>query len=284
VRLGVALAIANLAALAAFGLLALHAARLSGSGESASEGGPSLRALAAFPFAFFLGAAYSDSLFLALAAAALLLAHRRWWAAAAACAVLAGLCRPAAAVLVLPLAWEAFTAGGPRAMRTARSLLAGAAAPIGIGIYSAYLWVRFGDPLLFTHTQQQYWHHRFMPPWEVAPLIASHLVAGRAGLMPLELLLMAGFIALLVLGWRWLPPSHVLLVAGVIALILIAPNPDQNDVIASTGRYLLAAFPGFLVLGRLMAARPWLDLVMTATGFMLQSGLLLVFLTGGPVL
>ncbi|MGH2466304.1 MAG: hypothetical protein ACRDGL_01005 [Candidatus Limnocylindrales bacterium] len=66
--------------------------------------------LAIFPAAFFLLAPFTEALFLAGSVWALLAARRREWGLAGLAAVLAALARPLGAFLVLPLAWEAWSA------------------------------------------------------------------------------------------------------------------------------------------------------------------------------
>jgi uncharacterized protein (TIRG00374 family) len=71
---------------------------------------------------------------------------------------------------------------------------------------------------------------------------------------------------------------------GLLALILVSPVATEHDTVASSGRYLLAAIPCFLLLGRLLTQRPALQLLVLGSGFMLQALLAAVFLSGGPVL
>ncbi len=277
-RLIVALVIASV-----FALVALAAAAGLAADAAMEVGERTAMALAAFPTAFFLTAAYTEAPFIALSTLSLLMARRRRWVIAAALAVLAGLTRSTAVVLVLPLAWEALR--GRRApARVALALGMGSTPLVGIAIYAAYLGFRFHDPLLFAHTQAIEWHHELMAPWQTAALVADHLVHHRAGLLPVELVIWLGALVVLLAGLRRLPLSYTLLAAGVMVFAVAAPTININDVLASTGRYLLAATPLFVVVASWMKASRYFEAAYLVCALLLQAGLLLTFLLGGPVM
>ena len=173
--IAVALVISNLAALVGFVGVALLTAR-----EDEPAAAPAaVRALAAYPLAFFLAAPYSDALLLAAAAFTLLFARKGQWGWAALVAFVAALTRSAAVVLFLPLVWEygrqhgwwqrerwrtftshqLFNLGG-----AAETIMVLGALPLGIGLYAAYLGTRFGRPLLFLQAHA-HWSRQAEPPW-----------------------------------------------------------------------------------------------------------------------
>jgi hypothetical protein len=98
-----ALLISNLATLGAYIALVLLAAYEE---QDALAGITFARIFMAYPMAFFMTAPYTESLFIAAAAACLLLARRGnwWWAAFA--ALVAGLTRFTAIILIIPLLLE----------------------------------------------------------------------------------------------------------------------------------------------------------------------------------
>jgi hypothetical protein len=55
------------------------------------------------------------------------------------------------------------------------------------------------------------------------------------------------------------------------------------DPFNGEGRYVMAAVPLFLLLGRWMVRRPWLEMLVVGGGFMLQALFLGFFLRGGWV-
>jgi hypothetical protein len=238
---------------------------------------PVLRMVLAYPLAFFLAAAYTEGLFLCFAAAALLWARDGRWLAAAAMAFLAGLTRNTGLILVLPLAWEAW-----RQQRW-RGAVAALAAPAGLAVYVLYLWRRFGDPLLYVHAEHQYWHRELWGVWSTLGESAHRLLQNHGGLLPVDLALVLLFLAVTVATIRRAPFAYTLYMAGVLYTAVALPQPVQHDLIPSAGRYLVVGIPAFIALGRWVESRPSLDLLLTGGGYLLQAGLLLTFLAGGPV-
>jgi hypothetical protein len=108
--------IANVAALVAFALLRALAERELGR-ESARR---ALVYLLVFPTAFFLAAAYSESLFLLLSLAAFLALRSHRWPLAGALIALAALTRPVGILLLAAVAAEAWTSS-PRLRRVVRN-------------------------------------------------------------------------------------------------------------------------------------------------------------------
>jgi hypothetical protein len=288
-------------------------------GEGAGGRGLSRTVLiaAAAPLAFFLAAAYSDSLFFALAVFALLAARRGAWRWAILCGMLAGLDRFTAVILILPLAWEFATQHGWRPHRPrlpwrartpapapplrgedrpapplpvgegaggwgwpgARTLALGAAvaaaAPVGIGLYAAYLWARFGDPLSFLRAEQQGWGHTLTAPWLSIP----HAIYNFFTLPPWSFnqarsLVDYGVVlvcaAVTAIAWRRLPGSYRLYMLGLLYLSIASPVTWSSDIFLSSGRYLLPAIPVYLVLGRWVGRSATLDALLVGGGFALQ--------------
>src|SRR4028119_487206 len=136
-------------------------------------------ALALFPTAFFLNAAYTESLFLALSAGALG-AGGVGGTLLRAC-MLAGLAtatRNVGVFLLVPLALEWFR---NRDVYRWRGLYL-ALAPSGLPAHLVYLWARFGDPLLF-YTDQQKWGREPAGPVATVVKAWSSAVEG-AGRLP----------------------------------------------------------------------------------------------------
>jgi Gpi18-like mannosyltransferase len=217
----------------------------------------SLLALLTFPWAFFLLAPYSESLFLALALAAFLAALRGRWALVAFLGFLAGLTRIFGLALVPPLlilAWRA-NAQSFRARQGTRlpAVLAALTPAIGFGAFVAWLAFRFRDPLVFIHALQRGWGRR--PSWSglqsslyaIAENIRQRgwLHAGPAVDLLVVLLLVASAAYALHSG-RPISASYV---GSGVALIAVSGS------LLSSGRYALVLFPvfGFLAL---LARRP----------------------------
>ncbi|HUY76768.1 MAG TPA: hypothetical protein VMV29_08340, partial [Ktedonobacterales bacterium] len=245
-----------------------------------------LLAFAAFPLAFLMVAAYADGVALALIFAALLCARRAAWRWAALWAALAGLTHPIAIILVLPLLWEYgrqrgwFSQLGARSgptMAGAPSLfapLALVAAPLTMALYLLFVLVRFGDPLLaFAATGVAGQASGFLAP--------AGSYAQASALADLGLFLI--FVALTLASVRRAPIAFTLFMAGLLLVCLTTGVVTGSDPAFNAARYLLAAAPIFLVVGRWMERRPWFDLLVVGGGFTLQAIFAIVFLWGGWV-
>ncbi|MEJ7841577.1 MAG: mannosyltransferase family protein [Rubrobacter sp.] len=262
--------------------------RIAESGWDAGVARGAVLALAFFPTTFFLNAAYTESLFLALSAGSLWAARVRGdLLLACLLAGLAAATRNVGVFLLAPLAYEWFR---NRDLYRWRGLYL-ALAPSGLVAYAAYLWLRFGDPILF-YTDQQKWGREPAGPiataakaWRSAAEgaarlldpallsdpslanLANHL-AGAANLYNLLFFLFA--LVVLLAGLRDLPPDLALY-----AFLLVLPaalfGTPQSPLMGAP-RYILVAFPLFIVLGLLTKNR-----TVFLTGLAFSTVLSLVF-------
>jgi hypothetical protein len=228
-------------------------------------------ALAFFPTTFFLNAAYTESLFLSLSAGSLwAMRVRKDLLLACALAGFASATRNVGVFLIFPLLYEWI-----KNMETYRWRgIYLALAPGGLLAYMGYLWVRFGDPLLF-YSAQQSWGRRATGPLDTAGRawgsavegagrlldpalwahpaledVADHL-AGAGNFFNLIFFAFAAFI--LLAGLRFLPLS-----LSIYGLLLVAPATlfgTLGSPLMGTPRYVLVAFPIFIVLGLLAKNR-----------------------------
>lgn len=294
-RLGIAMLISNVGTLAAFIGIGLVAAQENSPSTSRSSYVPhAIGALAAYPFAFFLTAAYPDSLFLALAAFSLFFARRGSWRWAALCAFIAGLTRPTGAILILPLAWEFARQHGWLSRRwrqhiSTQSVIKGVAVvgavPLALSLYAGYLWYVFGNPVVFLQVQR-HWGHQFVPLWEIPWLLVSSVLnqplwSFTQARLLVDVVPIVVFVALTALSVRRLPMLYTLYMAGALVISLASPLVSYFDPVASVPRYLIAAFPAFLLIGRWTERYTWLHMLTMSGGFMLQGLLTGFFLMGG---
>ncbi|MEA2441287.1 MAG: hypothetical protein QOH76_2711 [Thermoleophilaceae bacterium] len=119
--------------------------------------------LALFPGALWLGAPYSESLFLLLSVAVFWFARTDRWAFAGICAGLASATRSAGIVLVVPLVILWWQSG-----RRPRDLAWVALAPAGLAAYSLYLALANGDGFAYLHLQEV-WFRSFAGPFGAVP-------------------------------------------------------------------------------------------------------------------
>jgi hypothetical protein len=254
-----------------------------------------------YPYAYYLfGAVYADAFFLAAAVGAFLLLERGHPILAGLAGALATAARPVGVAVLIGLVLVTIhRRGGFRQawsrMRPADAgvLLAGG----GLAAWCAYLWVRFGDPLLWDQVQgAPGWDQGFGPDtwikrvfWARLPDVPGWLrdsvgswsfptEAGSSWIhlvYTLGLVLQAGLLLLALallprvfrrLGWGY----------GTYALIVLAIPLVGSKDFQGVGRYALAAFPCFVVGAELLVDRPrlrwcWLG----------ASGALLLLLASG---
>ncbi len=219
--------------------------------------------VAVFPAALFLGAVYSESLYLLLSIAAFLAAARGRFAWAGVAAGLAILTRPTGVMLLPALALLAWRARW-RARAYARLAIA---LPIA-SAWPLWLWATFGHPLEFLGAERNEWHRHlsdagpFGGAWK--GIVAGwngvvQFVAGgnrfpgtddalQAAGINLESLAAAVFVVVLgVVAWRRLGAAYGLFVLASIALPL--SSPTANFPLLSMPRFVLGVFPVFIALG-----------------------------------
>lgn len=158
--LHVALAVATTAFF--FALVYLH--RLARDLLEPGQASMALWALATYPFSVYYSAPYTEGLYLLGSVAAFYHSMRGQWGRAAAWGFFLGLCRPNGFFIAGPLGILVLQ----RALRERRLSLASLAPVvtpvIGMLSYCAYLYVRFGDPFLWTKGQVA-WGRVFAGIW-----------------------------------------------------------------------------------------------------------------------
>jgi hypothetical protein len=197
--------------------------------------------LALFPTTLFLGAVYSESLYLALAIGAFVLAERRrlgWASVAAGFAVLA---RPQGAALLAALAVFAW-----RSERRGRAL-ALLAVPVAMFLlYPLLLEIWIGHARAFWYAQT-IWGRA--PSW-LGPLGGPVQALDEGDVLGFALAV--AMLALAVLAWRILGASYGLYSVCTLAIPMALPS-DRLGGLYSFSRFALVAFPclvALAVLGR----------------------------------
>jgi hypothetical protein len=252
-----------------FALYFVYHIALDGWGQRVAEG--SVLAFAFFPTTFFLNAAYTESLFLALSAGSVwAMRVRKDLLLACVLGGFAAATRNVGIFLVAPLMYEWIRGGGLEEGNERWRGIYLALVPSGLVAYMGYLWIRFGDPLLF-YSAQQNWGRQATGPlatagraWESAAEgagrlldpglwahpslgnLADHL-AGANNLYNLCFFVFA--VVVLLAGLRDLPLS-----LSIYGFLLVAPATlfgTPESPLMGTPRYVLVAFPIFIVLGLL---------------------------------
>ncbi len=262
--------------------------------------GPARARLAVFlfllyPFAFYLmGAVYADALFLVAALAAFLALERDRPVLAGLAGLVATASRPVGVALVLGLwvlalerkgllgrirtftgPWRAWPREAWSRMRPADAGLL--LAPLGLVAFSAFLWLRFGQPLGFLDTAgalgwdqppgpQTWFKVRWFQAMWNGPWDNGHF--GHLFVNALATVVTAAFIPSVFrrFGWGY----------GIFVTFAVVVTAISTKDFVGMGRYCLAAFPCFAVAADLLYRRVWLTralLAVSTTGLVVMAQL-----------
>jgi hypothetical protein len=233
--------------------------------------------LSIFPSAFFLFAPFTEALFLALAVWTIALARERWWLPVAILGLLAALTRIQGVFLILPIGWEALAAAGLTAWRPwrdrrlppiavgqlVRGGLAALAPLVGFVGFVAFTAIVAGQTPL--DTQDAWGGREFHPPWDVAAAAWQWTIDQHDPLQFVNLALLVGFAALLLIGMFRIPVAYTLFALPQIVLLATRIQPIP---LTSTNRYLLVVFPVFVILALIPWPRVRLAWAITSTIFL----------------
>jgi Gpi18-like mannosyltransferase len=210
-----------------------------------------LAALAIYPYSWFLyGSAYADAFFLAAAIGAFLLLERNRPIAAGLVGILVTAARPTGIAVLIGLV-AVMISRRPSRARDYGVLLA----VLGIGGWCAYLAFRFGHPFAFVETEGS-------RGWDRGPGVATwlkfdffHAVLHDPwrGWVPLAIqaAMCVAFLAAVPAVRRRFGNGYAVFVAAAVLI----PAMSTDDFMG-TGRYVLAAFPIFALIGSRLAHRP----------------------------
>jgi hypothetical protein len=277
--------LSNVAFLGALVLVQALAAHLTGDELVAQR---AILYLAVFPKAFFAFTAYTEAIFLLLIVASYFLMRRGHFGWAGLLAGLATLTRFFGVLLVVPFAIELYRQCG----RDWRAWLRGSWSllniPVALAGYMLVLRITIGDPLGFWHAED-HWARHFLEPLQslwIAVVTLPQLPFGSTLNLDRVFDLIVTAIALGVLIYALTPRGRAslglpvsLVVFGLALIVVPLSDPLTGNLpyfIASTSRFVLVAFPVFIVLGRLLASRPrWHEAYL-----LLAVSLLVVFALG----
>lgn len=227
-----------------------------------------LLCLALYPYAYYVyGAVYGDALFLLCALLAFLAFERDHMVLAGLAGAAATATRLVGVAVVVGLVVGVLerrravdpVAGRPWRPRFELGRLrpgdAGVLLSIGgLAAWSAFLWERWGDPLAFSTVQTAWGQGSGIVTWAKRDWIAS-VVRRPTELFTVGLVIQAALAALVLLcvpaiarrfGWRY---------GAYTALIVAIPAVGSQDF-QGVGRYLVATFPFFGLVGAWLTERP----------------------------
>ena len=284
-----ALIIANVAGLGV--LLVFYRLVAEEFGEERAE--RSVLYLAIFPTAFFLAAAYSESLFLLCALLSFYYMRRgRWWLAGLAM-FFAALTRSTGIALMLPFCYEYLRQRDFQWRKIRLDVLGCAGVGVALALYSAYCFVRFHDYLAFSHAEWTGWGRRLTWPGDallraVHVILSTHVFDFANTRNLVELSVVLAVLLLLVLSfigpWKFARKDWMYPLFGVIVFLLCISLPvtvPANAPLDSLDRYMLAIFPAVMVLAAMGKNRNF-HLLYQMLGYSLVVVYALLFLLHRP--
>jgi hypothetical protein len=245
-----------LLSLVAFVIAAVFLYRLARESLDAERALAAVWLLAAYPFSVYYSAPYTESLYLLAVLATLHYFGRDRWGPAAVWGAIAGLSRPngcflsaVLAIVVLGEMWRARQDGRAAVTRRAVTQLAVASTPgLGMLAFTAYLYERFGVPLLWTHVQGA-WGRSYTSVIELTGTTATSLrqsgLAAYLFAQPYEVMNSGAAvfgILMIVPVWRRLGLAY----AAFVALSLVPPLVMGGTM--SLARVSSTLFPIFILL------------------------------------
>jgi len=243
-------------------------------GDARGSAPPAL--LAAYPFAVFFSAPYTESLFLLGTIAAVYYFRRRAWIPAGLWGLLVGLTRPNGCFLSVALAIAALVdsrrTAAPDRGRLIQSLMAAAGPVVGMLAFTTYLWQVTGVWFAWRESHVA-WGRTFQgvgPILEGLSYLESHGLLRAAAERPIDTLdaLSLVFAAAMVVPIV----RHVGVAWAVFVLINVVP-PLFAGGLMSMGRITSTLFPLFIALAAVIPLRA---VPVWTTGFALLQGLVAV--------
>jgi hypothetical protein len=166
------------------------------------------------------------------------------------------------------MAWYAWRTWRERRLAPA---IAVAATLAGAAVFPAYLWARFGDPLLYVHSKAVGWGMRSGSLWKLFTRVVADARAAVHDPTALETL---SFVSQLASAALFVYLTVRLFRRGLIAEGLYAGASLllllHASTVAGMDRYVLALFPAFFVLAADLARRPALAFACMLFGVTLQ--------------
>jgi hypothetical protein len=246
---------------------------------------------ALYPYGFFLyGAGYADALFLAFVIGAFVLLEQDQPLLAGLAAAAATATRPIGVAVALGLVLRAIERRGglPRRATATRLARLGVPArlqvrvlrrrdlgvliaPVGLIAWSLWLWTRFDDPFAYS-TVQSAWDQAEGPHTWFKIGFGGQILHGvdtgyRVGIMVQAIVTVIALLAVPLVARR-LGAAYGAYTLVAVALAALATKDFQG-----MGRYMLGAFPLFVVAGAMLAERPRLRTpVLAAAGALIALG------------
>ena len=238
---------------------------------------------AIFPFAFFFGVVYTESLFLLCTVAAFYAFRTRRWIWGGLAGAVATATRVNGILMLPALVWIAWRTAVDRRDRL-MAILGLVLVASGVGLYSLYVYSLSGNPLEWAASIERWGYYPGGAPWlapfRLVQMLVLHPYAFLAGerMAPYDTLngvAALAFAAAVPFVWRRFGAAYGLFMAANLWL------PLSSGQYEGLGRYCSVMFPCFIWLGSLRsrAALAWLVVIFA----MLYTLCLALFITLRPL-
>lgn len=212
--------------------------------------------LLSFPTAFFIFAAYTESLFFLSATLCLFYLRQEKYLAAGLWGAVAALSRLPGALIIIPAIYAAWTAW--RKTRNLRPWLAPALISAGAAIFPLYTWLGMGlSPLAPITTQSSRFHGGLtVPGWNIISSVKQIWLGIYPVTNSLDLFFTLLFIAGTVAVVKKMPMLYSVFTLSFMALYLFRIAAVYP--LLSNSRYVLALFPVFMLASK-WGEKPWVN-------------------------
>lgn len=210
--------------------------------------------LLAFPTSFFFASVYTESFFFLLSLLAISSIREHKWFRGGLFGLLASATRVTGILLLIPFVAEYLSQ-----MKKNRSLSSKGAlvmVVLGIGMYMSYLWLTIGDPLAFLHVLPAFGTGRSVRELILIPQVIYRYMKIFVSVDPslfiyhislFEFISFFGASIVLGYGWKTQKSLRPLILYAFVSLLV----PTFTGTLTSMPRYILSAFPIFIILGHI---------------------------------
>lgn len=189
-----------------------------------------------FPTSFIMNAFFTESLFLFLTLASYYSARQGKWAMCGAAGFLMALTKSLGAIMIIPMALEYLRQRRYSLKKLQWNVIFLGLYPAGLGLYMLYNHAITGDFIAFAHYQQSVWGFSIDKLGEV---IIKCFMFQDAGII----IIIAVAAIAIAFAKRWMDLPRFA------ACLVLLVTPFVGGITASGPRYMLVAFPIFLLMG-----------------------------------
>lgn len=238
--------------------------------------------LAAYPFAVFFSAPYSEPLYLLSVTAAFVHFERAQWIRSGAWGFLAALVRPTGVLLVIPLAWMALRWRGDalRSFRLAAAIGLAIAAPvIAVLLHSLAIYQLTGRPFAWSEVQVAWGRTYQLTTWlgEDLAHMSEHGLLWYVEAVPVTVLNALAAAASLALLWQVVRRAGF---AYALFIVMSLGPAIASGGLMSVGRFTSTLFPLFFALATVVPERHLPSVIMVFS--VLQGLIAVLFFTWRP--